>query len=199
MALTPETIQDYLPYYLTEKAKVGIINELNKFNAGQMQYYLLNRYEHEVLQGDGWSRLHLRNFETGEKILINGVVLSNTCDVSPSNKRDLPVNIIFAPLIAVEAYIDRLRKAGVTPASIDDKLAAMRRQEVSSVFYVPVGGGLDAEHIVSLDDIHSMPARVYEEEKSKGKIFTLSQAGFYLFILKLSMHFCRFHEGLERA
>jgi hypothetical protein len=40
---------------------------------------------------------------------------------------------------------------------------------------------------VLLDDIHSMPVQVYEEEKSKGKIFTLSQAGFYLFILKLSI------------
>ena len=102
MTITAEAIRDYLPYYLTEEAKVGIINELNKFHVDQMQYYLFDCYEQEMLQGDGWTRLHLRNFQTGEKIFINGVVLSNTCDVDPSNRRDLPVNIIFAPLIPVE-------------------------------------------------------------------------------------------------
>jgi hypothetical protein len=199
MVITAEAIREYLPYYLTEEVKVWIINELNKFHVGQMQYYLFNRYEQEMLQGDGWTRLHLRNFQTGEKILINGVVLSNTCDVDPSNKRDLPVNIVFAPLIPVDAYIGRLVGAGVARHSIDDKMAAMKRQEVTNVFYVPEGGGLETEHIVLLDDIHSMPAHVYEEEKTKSKRFTLSQAGFYLFILKLSMHFCRFHENLVRA
>lgn len=199
MVISEEAIRDYLPYYLTEEAKTGIIHELGKFHVGEMQYYLFNRYEQEMLQGDGWTRLHLRRFDTGEKIFINGVVLSNTCDVDPANRRDLPVSIIFAPLIAVDGYIQRLTAAGVASQSIDDKVAAMRRQEVTNVFYVPAGGGLGGEHFVLLDDIHTMPAFVYEHEKGRGKIFTLSQAGFYLFILKLSMHFCRFHENLIRA
>jgi hypothetical protein len=143
MAISAEAIRDYLPYYLTEEAKVGIINELKKFHVGEMQYYLLSRYQQEMLQGDGWTRLHLRRFHTGEKIFINGVVLSNTCDVDPSNKRDLPVNIIFAPLIAVDAYVQRLIAAGVASQSIDAKVTAMRRQE-TNVFYVPAGGGLAA-------------------------------------------------------
>jgi hypothetical protein len=199
MVISAESIREYLPYYLTEDAKVGIINELKKFHVGEMQYYLFDRYAQEMLQGDGWTRLHLRRFDTGEKIFINGLVLSNTCDVDPSNKRDLPVNIIFAPLVAVDAYIQRLTTAGLTSGSIDAKVAAMRRQEVTNVFYVPAGGGLATEHFVLLDDIHTMPAFVYEHEKGRGKIFTLSQAGFYLFVLKLSMHFCRFHENLIRG
>jgi hypothetical protein len=64
---------------------------------------------------------------------------------------------------------------------------------------MPTGGALSSEHVVVLDDVHSMPAQVYESEKKNGKIFTLSQAGFYLFILKLSIHFCRFHENLART
>src|SRR6516162_636996 len=128
MVLSADAIRDYLPYYLTEEAKVGVINELKKFHLGEMHYYLFNRYEQEMLQGDGWTRLHLRNFATGEKIFINGVVLSNTCDVDPSNKRDLPVSIIFAPLIPLEAFIGRLLSAGLAGASIDNKISAMRRQ-----------------------------------------------------------------------
>src|SRR5690348_10120581 len=99
MVISIEAIREYLPYYLTEDAKVGVIKELEKFHVGEMQYYLFRRYEHGMLQGDGWTRLHLRRFDTGEKIFVNGVVLSNTCDVDPSNRRDLPVNIIFAPLV----------------------------------------------------------------------------------------------------
>ena len=31
MEITAETIRDYLPYYLTEDEKRGIVNELNQF------------------------------------------------------------------------------------------------------------------------------------------------------------------------
>src|SRR5487761_1146463 len=162
MEITAETIRDYLPYYLTEDAKRGIVNELKQFHLDKMQYYLLNRFQQEMLQGDGWRRLQLRNFDTGEKIFINGVVLSNTCDVAPDNQRDLPVRIIFAPLIPLAAYVASLEKAGLQRVSIDSKLDAIRRQKVTGVFYVPAGGGLESEHIVVLDDVHSMPAAVYE-------------------------------------
>jgi hypothetical protein len=151
-----------------------------------------------MLQGDAWRQLHLRNFETGEKALVNGVVLSNTCDVAPDNKRDLPSNIVFAPLVALSAYERLLDNAGVSKQSISDKMNAIRRQRVTNLFYVPAGGALEAEHIVLLDDIHTMPAKAFEVHSST-KIFTLSQAGFYLFILKLSIHFCRFHENLARS
>jgi hypothetical protein len=50
MAINADTIRDYLPYYLTEDAKAGILNELRKFPLGEMQYYLFNRYEQEILQ-----------------------------------------------------------------------------------------------------------------------------------------------------
>jgi hypothetical protein len=199
MALTDETIRTYLPYYLTTEAKRGIINELNKFHLGGMQYFLLHGFQQEMLQGDGWTRFQVRNFATGEQLPINGVVLSNTCDVAPDNQRDLPTSITFAPLVPVEAYIGLLTKAGVPKTNIDDKIAAIKRQEVTNMFYVPAGGALAAEHFVLLGDIHSMPATAYQADTSKNKIFTLSQAGFYLFILKLSMHFCRFHENVLRG
>jgi hypothetical protein len=199
MVLTQGTIHSYLPYYLTAEAKTWIINELNKFPLGEMQYFLLHGFEQEMLQGDGWTRLQLRNFVTGEQSAINGVVLSNTCDVTPENKRDLPVNITFSPLIPVEAYTALLIQAGLPRTSIDAKIAAMKRQEVTNIFYVPTGGALKSEHFVLLGDVHSLPAKVYQEDPNKNKLFTLSQAGFYLFLLKLSMHFCRFHEEVLRG
>jgi hypothetical protein len=77
MEITTDTIRDHLPYYLTEQAKTGVLRELERFHLGEMQYYLLNRYQEEMLQGDGWQRLQLRNFDTGEKIFINGTVFKH--------------------------------------------------------------------------------------------------------------------------
>src|SRR5258708_1614266 len=155
MEITAETIRDYLPYYLTEDAKRGIVNELKQFHLDKMQYYLLNLFQQEMLQGDGWKRLQLRTFGTGEKIFINGVVLSNTCDVAPDNQRDLPVRIIFAPLIPLAAYVSMLEKAGVQKVRIDSKVDAIRRQKATTLFYMPAGSRLDAEHRVLFGDIQS--------------------------------------------
>jgi hypothetical protein len=198
MEITVESIRDQIPHYLTEEMKRGIIEELKKF-PDKMQYFLLAGYDADILQGDGWTQLQLRHFETGEKIAINGIILSNTCDVASENPRDLPVNIIFAPLVALDAYIKMLEAAGIPKQNVDDKLAAIRRQRVTSLFYIPAGSGLQEDHIVLLDDVHTMPAASFEETKGRQKIFTLSQTGFWLFVLKLSIHFCRFHENVVRA
>ena len=70
MEITPEAIEDHLPYYLTQEAKIGIVQELQKF-PDKLEYCLPERYQDEMLQGDGWRQLHVRSFETGEKALIN--------------------------------------------------------------------------------------------------------------------------------
>ncbi len=197
MEITAAAIQDHLPYYLTQEARTGILRELRSFPDG-MNYYLQPGYQDELLQGDGWRQLQLRNFLTGEKDLVHGVMLSNTCDVSPENKRDLPANIVFAPLIALATYETVLARSGVSAGSIRLKIDAVRKQRVTSMFYMPSGAGLEADHIVLLDDVHTMPASAFKAE-STAKIFTLSQAGFFLFILKLSIHFCRFHENINRS
>lgn len=160
MEITVESIRGQIPHYLTEDMKRGIIEELKKFPY-KMQYFLLSGYDSDILQGDGWTQLQLRNFETGEKIAINGIILSNTCDVASENTRDLPVNVIFAPLVALDAYIKMLEAAGIPKQNIDDKLAAIRRQRITSLFYIPAGSGLQEDHIVLLDDVHTMPAALF--------------------------------------
>jgi hypothetical protein len=48
MDINPETIRDYLPYYLTEQDKVGIANELKNFHLDKMQYYLISEFQQEM-------------------------------------------------------------------------------------------------------------------------------------------------------
>jgi hypothetical protein len=199
MEITPDIVKSHLPYYLTQDAKNGVLKELQNFHLGKMQYLLPRGLNQEILQGDGWRQLQLLNFDTGERVAVNGIILSNTCDIALENKRDLPIKIVFAPLIRLSLYTDRLVKAGVSGSKIGPKIEAIKQQRITNIFYVPTGATLDDEHIVLLDDVHTMPAKVFEKNLPTCKIFTLNQAGFYLFILKLSIHFCRFHEEVARS
>jgi hypothetical protein len=63
--------------------------------------------------------------------------------------------------------------------------------------YLPADGLLDEDHVALLDDLYSMPVAVHRQGAEK--LFTLSMAGFYLFVFKLSVHVCRLHEDVDRT
>lgn len=139
------------------------------------------------------------SFESGERKLVKAVLLSNSCDIAPENKRELPTKLNFAPIIKLAPYLQLLRKAGLDNQQIDDKLVAIKEQKVTSLFYLPKGADLEEDYIALLDDVHTVPYQAFSTQSERRKIFTLSQVGFYLFLLKLSVHFCRFHEEINRS
>lgn len=202
MEISVDSLHDQIPYYLTRDQKEGLLKALKDFPRNT-PYYLTGQYKEEyqekLLQGDGWTKLKIFNFYTGEKASINGIVLSNTCDVTPENARELPVNIVFAPIVLLSAYSAALEKGGISSEKIQQKILAIKAQQITTIFYLPAGDGLDKDHMVLLDDIHTIPAKAFEQETGKSKQFTLSLFGFYLFVFKLSVHFCRLHEGVNRA
>ena len=151
-----------------------------------------------MLQGDGWSSIEIVRFEDGQRAKIRGILLSNSCDIDPTNRRDFPPRIIFAPLVNLAAY-ERQLKTQMSANVVEDKIDAIRSQTVSSIFYLPAGGNLHSEHIAILDDLHTIPLSTFEVEAGREKLFTLGQMGFYLFLMKLSIHFCRFQESIVRS
>ena len=64
------------------------------------------------------------------------------------------------------------------------------------MFYLPADDPLSTEYVALLDDLHSMPVEALREVSDK--LFTLSMAGFYLYVFKLSVHFCRLQENIDR-
>lgn len=196
MELSGESIRTYIPYYLTQGEKDALLRALGDFDS--IVYY--KNLEHtKALQGDGWNSLQLLNYETGERKKVRGIILSNTCDIDPTNRRDIPARLLFAPIVKLNTYRSLLGKAGISGEKIGSKFESIRKQRVSTLFYLPRGNGLDDEYVALLDDIHSIPLNVFYEERERIKLFTLSLHGFYLFILKLSIHFCRFNdEGVSR-
>ena len=129
---------------------------------------------------------------------VSGVILSNTCDLSPENIESRPVNILFAPLIKLSAYDELLRNREISEEQRRDTLETIRNQRVTYLFYCPAYGTVLDESMVLLDDIHAHPAKHFIENERRA-VFTLNQYGFYLFLLKLSIHFSRFQEGIKRG
>jgi hypothetical protein len=189
-----DDIFNHLPSYLSPKQKDDLFEQIKKFP--KINYYI-SKNDQEVLQGDAWTGFTILDFYSGEKRLLKGVVLSNSCDIDTENDRDLNVNVIFAPLIKMEKYVALLRSSGITADKIDAKIEAIKLQKVTSIMYFPKGGDIDADYIINLDDIRSQPLQVFLEGE-RLRLFTLSQSGFYVLLLKISIHFCRFQEGVLR-
>lgn len=195
MQITTESIQDQIPYYLTREDKENLVKALNNFP--RVNYYL-NRYPQDFLQGDGWTSLEVIRIEDGERKRVKGILLSNSCDIDITNKRDLPSRIIFSPIIRLSRYKELLMRSIQDGNRIENKIAAIKEQKVTALYYLPKGGALDDDYVAVLDDVHTIPLKRYIAQNDKQKLFTLSQVGFYLLLLKLSVHFCRFQENIER-
>lgn len=135
-----DNIVEHIPFYLTQDkdAKEGFVKNLENF-PNNINYYT-SYYPNDELQGDGWEGLDIVDVVTSRKRSIKGIILSNSCDISTENKRELPPNILFAPIVELEVYRNRLIKAGIAENQINSKIEAIKKQKVTSLFYLPTMG-----------------------------------------------------------
>jgi len=202
MSFDEDALRLQIPYYLTaDPARKVLLKDLDALSKGATAGYFISpisdRFQADLLQGDGWRGLQVYHFASGTIKPVRGIVLSNSCDVAPENARALPPKIIFAPIVKLSNIRARFDAAGLKNEQIEAKLKSIRSQSVTSMFYLPAENPLDEEHVALLDDLHSVPMEIHRT--SSCKLFTLSMAGFYLFVFKLSIHFCRLHEGIDRT
>ncbi|OIK41869.1 hypothetical protein [Citrobacter portucalensis] len=196
--LDVEKFKDQIPYYLTQSQKEGLARALEDFPENT-NYYLSNYpvdLRNAALQGDVFKQLTIYGPQGSRQ--IKGIILSNSCDIDTQNKREFPMRAVFAPLIKLDAMVEKLRSAQIPQGVIDQKLDAIKKQLVTNVVYLP-----ECEHIpesiIFLDDVHQIPTEELRKSlERQEKILTLSQVGFYILLFKLSIHFCRFHENVAR-
>ncbi|EMN1296297.1 hypothetical protein NFJ31_09680 [Citrobacter freundii] len=196
--LDVEKFKDQIPYYLTQPQKEGLARALEDFPENT-NYYLSNYpvdLRNAALQGDVFKQLTIYGPQGSRQ--IKGIILSNSCDIDTQNKREFPMRAVFAPLIKLDAMVEKLRSAQIPQGVIDQKLDAIKKQLVTNVVYLP-----ECEHIpesiIFLDDVHQIPTEELRKSlERQEKILTLSQVGFYILLFKLSIHFCRFHENVAR-
>ena len=74
------------------------------------------------------------------------------------------------------------------------------RNQAEYPIYLPRGKRLKYDAIVLLDRLNNCPAEIIRKEMiEKQRLFTLSNYGFYLFLIKISIHFTRIREGVDRG
>jgi hypothetical protein len=190
-----------LPPYLSAATKEELFKQLKEFPKNRNYFALAGQVLDmpDPLQGDGWAGFVAIRFETLERKTVSGIILSNSCDISPGNRRNLPVNILFAPLIQLGRYAELLEREGKRqPEDVKEILESIRRQETTSIFYLPPSPNDSAERMVLLDDVHAHPVANFLGG-DPSRLFRLSNYGFYVFLYKLSLHFMRIQEGIDRT
>lgn len=188
-----------IPYYLTRDKAEGFMNELKSFSN---QTRIITAHQDELfLQGDGWRGFSLFNFTTGDKRKVRGIIVSNSCDISPENHREIPAKVTFVPLIKLSAIEGILESdKSLSEQARKNKIASIKNQESTSFFFIPSQGILEEDFVAWFNDAHSMPTNEFlaEHNQDRQRIFSLTMVGFYLFLFKLSIHYCRFHEKVDR-
>lgn len=197
-----EDIQKYLPKYLSQDSQKDLFDDIRKFVSEDNSYRLftsLLESESSIFQGDGLGTLKYYSFEQESLKDGPGIVLSNTCDISLENERYFPSQIMYSPIINLDKYVALLEKNGVGEQKLRAHIKAIKSQEITQIFYIPTIDGKFNESIVFLDRISNRRnSKELSEELLKDRIFTLSNFGFYLFLLKMSIHFTRIREGVDR-
>ena len=202
----PENIFDniklYLPKYLSEDDTKRLFNELQSFpnNIDKRLYSSFLKNENVIFQGDGLKNLTVTNLPSRIFFEAPVMVLSNTCDIDMSNKRLFPSNICYAPVFSLNNYRKSLLEEKIKDEkSIDNHVAEIKKQKITQIFYLPKGDKLPEDCIVFLDRINHCDNRSLSRENlNPSRIFILSNYSFYVFLVKLSIHFTRIQEKVER-
>lgn len=201
-----EEVEKYLPQYLSESATASLFSELKQFpeNIDKRIYTDKLKNDPSIYQGDGLRDLLYVNLPELKANPVLGMIFSNTCDISEENKRLFDSRLAFAPIFNLEKYRKALIRKYVDSGkkkitSIESHIADIKKQNISQIFYLPKCGGLENDSFVFLDRINNLPASYFDSTKIKdNRAFSLSDYGFYIFLFKLSVHFTRVRENVQR-
>jgi hypothetical protein len=192
----------YLPKFLSAESDRDLFKGLKDFpeNMDDRLYTSYLKDSKLIYQGDGINDLLVVNLPQSEIKPAPGIIFSNTCDLDLENQRNFPSQIVYAPIFNLEKYqLSLINKSKKTKEQIIDHISAIKKQEITQIFYLPKLDGKLDDSIVFLDRVNNMPNKLVDRDNVPLKrIFTLSDYGAYLFILKLSIHFTRIQDKVER-
>ena len=191
MGISQSDIQKYLPQYLSNDAKEALKNSLDNFpnNMGKMimPEDVFNDHKSELLQSD---IVECANIYGGHNAKV--MVISNSCDNSSENERAFPICVSFVVILSLEKMKEVFEKSGKDKQAIANKIDAIKKQQVTNMFYLP------DDMVVLLDRTMHLDYNKFSEAMVN-KIASLSNYGFYVFLFKLSYHFTRLREGVQRG
>lgn len=197
-----EQLQIYLPKYLSSASEKELFSGLKGFpdNIDERIYTSYLKESPLIYQGDGLKEMLIVNLPSLETKQAPAMVLSNTCDIDPANQRNFDSQVVYTPIVSLEKYVSIvLESTGKSRAQIDSHLTSIRKQFITQIFYLPAYGDILSESIVFLDRILNIGNQHIDRDSlSANRIFSLSDYGNYLFLYKLSLHFTRIQDKVDR-
>lgn len=192
-------IKKYLPKYLSAESYKELIAGLKDFpNNMDSRFYTKYLNDNVIYQGDGLSGCPTFNFLTMTRKDVHSIVISNTCDIDVSNERLFGSQIVYSPIIELDRYESILLQT-IPREKIEAHLKSIKRQEITQILYLPSNGGALKESIVFLDRIFNVDnSFVKRDMLNELRTFSLSDYGSYVFLLKLSIHFTRIQDRVDR-
>lgn len=196
-----DKIKIYLPQYLSSQEHKKLFKELAQFPTDGTKETIytsaLNNSDY-LLQGDGIKNMPYLDFPNTEINELSAILLSNTCDMSTDNHRLNSCRVLYSPIINFEKYKNALYNK-FDKERVDNHIQDIKKQHISQLLYLPKGAGLEYDGLVFFDRTISIPLKECIVKKMcTNKIFTLSNFGFYLFLIKISIHFTRIQEKIDR-
>lgn len=192
----------YLPKYLSADSERELFEGLKDFpvNIDSRFYTSLLLQNNIIYQGDGIKNMLVINLPDERIQTSNCMVFSNTCDINLENERFFPSQIVYAPIFNLEKYRNMIIDSGTkTVEQLDDHINAIKAQTITQIFYLPKIDDKIDESIVFFDRILNIRNKVIDRmDLSEKRLFSLSNLGFYVFLFKLSIHFTRIRENVDR-
>lgn len=194
-----EDIKKYLPQYLSDSDAKQLFSALKDFpnNIDERFYSNYSLDDNILYQGDCLKDIPAFNLPDTRTKLSQSMAISNTCDMDLSNKRLWNTRILLSQIILLEklekGLCQRFPKDRVT-----NYINSLKKQQITNAFYLPKSKNLD-EAVAFFDYTNSFDINYIDRESLKERrLVSLSNYGFYILLLKLSIHFTRVQEKVER-
>ena len=193
-----EDVRAYLPKYLSPATEERLFKDLVMFpdNIDSRMYTHLGKSV--VYQGDVLTDLTIVRLPECSTKNRPGMVLSNTCDLDGNNARLQQIRVLYAPVVSLTKYRELLKKHGVVEEKTRTHITNIRKQRITQIFYLPTGPSI-SESIVFFDSVVSNRPSALPSPVGAHRLVSLSQYGFYLLLYKMSIHFTRLAEGVDRG
>jgi hypothetical protein len=197
-----EDFKLYLPKFLSVESNKELFDSLKDFphNIDSRIYTHYLSDSDIIYQGDGIKDMLFVNLPNPDIKPVPSMILSNTCDIDLANERNFPSQVVYAPIFNLKKYQEALNmNSKKAKEQIDSHIHSIKNQEITQIFYLPKVEDKIDDSIVFFDRVCNFPNKLISRENIKEKrLFTLSDYGSYLFILKLSIHFTRIQDKVER-
>lgn len=198
--ISSEDVRQFLPTFLSQGSETAFLDEIRHFLDSRGKPFYTSNLTHPILfQGDGLDGLLVINLPDPTVNRAPALLFSNTCDINPANKRFFRSSLSYAPIFALDRYLDALR-AEYSSERVDSHEQDIREQGITQIFFLPQGGKLQRDSLVFLDRTMSASSATIDPQQIPHiRLFTLSDFGAWLFALKLSIHFCRIRDKVDRT